>query len=105
MQDSLQGINWTFIEAHLPTILFVVVAVPLSLLLWADVVKISARNRRKSKTREVRVLSRMRQKDGSPIYMTIFGENTDTEPHAAPVIDFESRRVAAVRAGRTHQWR
>lgn len=105
MQGLIQSINWATIEVNLPIITFLLVAVPLTLLLWADFLKVAAKNKRRFNNHEVKVLSRLREKDGSPIYVTIFGEPAEKQTPVASIIDFESRRVAAMRSGRNKQWR
>ena len=101
MQNLLHGFDWSFIQSHLPLITLILVGVPLSLLLYKDFVRLSAKSNDKKKVREVRVLSRMRDENGNPVFMKVFGEPSKAHAPITSVGDFETRRVVAIRSGKS----
>lgn len=98
MLDSIHGFDWTFIQSHLPFITFLLIGAPLSMLLYKDLIRLSAKNMGKNRVREVKVLSRMRDKDGRPVYMDVFRDPIKVQSPVVSISDFESRRVAAMRS-------
>lgn len=102
MQDPLHGFDWTFIQSHLQFITLLLVGVPLSLLLYKDFIRLTAKNAGKKKAeREFAVLSPNRDKDGMPVFVNVCGERVDARARVTSISDFEARRVAAMRSAKS----
>lgn len=102
MYDSLNGFNWAYIQSHLPMVTLILVGVPLSLLLYKDFIRLSAKNRsKKNSDLEFAVLSPKRDKDGMPVFVNVYGERVNARAQVASITDFETRRVAAMRTAKS----
>ncbi|MDE3199312.1 MAG: hypothetical protein KGN79_00195 [Acidobacteriota bacterium] len=102
MYDSLSSFNWAFIQSHLPIVTLILVGAPLSLLLYKDFVRLSIRSNGKKKAdHDFAVLAPNRDKDGMPVFVNVYGERVDARGKIAPISDFESRRVAAMRSAKS----
>lgn len=99
MQEQLNIIHWNALQTHLPMIFCEIALVPILMLLQSNILRSSARKNGK-KGQSGRVLSKMRDDNGLPVYVDAFGQPIEQTVPVKGTSEFERRRQAATQVNR-----
>lgn len=99
MQEQLNIIHWNALQTHLPMIACAIALVPILMLLQSNLLRSSGQKNGK-KGQSGRMLSKMRDENGLPVYVDAFGQPIEQTVPVKGTSDFERRREAAMQVNR-----
>ena len=102
MDTTMSAIHWGTVQQNLPFIALGVVVIPLLMMLYSDFLRTSARSAGKRR-QSVRVVSGMTDKNGTPIFVDLFGQPIEQPIPVEARTRFAARRDAALLRRQFHR--